>query len=181
MDTAKKKHVCFHSCWHSGNAISNLVRKGLRNVLTPSFTQFAIGWWVVIDACAEYAEPKTAAYHICGIFSTIALFMWVTVKIKLWWKPETHELPLSLSLSLTHTHTHRINAVSTGQVTGDAYTEGCLGKKGARAWLFVGFVFAFGGLIGSLWVFIQQFLVPGINTHSTCLIMARTLYSNICL
>lgn len=56
----------------------------------------------------------------------------------------------------------RINAISTGQVTGDAYTEGCLGKKGARAWLFVGFVFAFGGLIGSLWIFIQQFLVPGI-------------------
>ena len=54
---------------------SNLVQKGLVKVLTPSFTQFAIGWWVVIDACAEYAEPKTAAYHICGIFSTIALFM----------------------------------------------------------------------------------------------------------
>ena len=28
-------------------------------------------------------------------------------------------------------------------------------------WLFVGFVFAFGGLIGSLWVFIQEFLVKG--------------------
>ena len=24
----------------------------------------------------------------------------------------------------------RINAVSTGQVTGDLYTEGCLGRKG---------------------------------------------------
>lgn len=32
---------------------------------------------------------------------------------------------------------------------------------GARAWLFFGFLFAFMGLIGSLWVFIQQFLVPG--------------------
>lgn len=31
----------------------------------------------------------------------------------------------------------------------------------ARAWLFVGFLLAFGGLVGSLWVFIQQFLVPG--------------------
>lgn len=56
--------------------------------------------------------------------------------------------------------------MSTGQVTGDAYTEGCLGKKGARAWLFVGFVFAFGGLIGSLWIFIQQFLVPGMLLKS---------------
>jgi len=55
----------------------------------------------------------------------------------------------------------RINAVSSGQVTGDTYTEGCLGRRGARAWLFVGFVLAFAGLIGSLWVFIQEFLVPG--------------------
>ena len=37
--------------------------------------QFAIGWWCVIDACAELAEPLYAAYHICGIFSTIALLM----------------------------------------------------------------------------------------------------------
>ncbi len=51
--------------------------------------------------------------------------------------------------------------MSTGQVTGETYTEGCLGQKGARAWLFVGFVLAFAGLIGSLWIFIQEFLVPG--------------------
>ena len=67
----------------------------------------------------------------------------------------------------------RINAVSTGQVTGDAYNEGCVGQRGARAWLFVGFMFAFGGLIGSLWIFIQEFLVPGVPqsadaTHSVC-------------
>lgn len=61
----------------------------------------------------------------------------------------------------SHVTTHRINAVSTGQVTGDAYTDGCLGQRGARAWLFVGFVLAFAGLIGSLWIFIQEFLVPG--------------------
>lgn len=58
--------------------------------------------------------------------------------------------------------TCRISAVSTGQVTGETYTEGCLGQRGARAWLFVGFMLAFAGLIGSLWIFIQKFLVPGI-------------------
>jgi hypothetical protein len=61
----------------------------------------------------------------------------------------------------------RINAVSSGQVTGDTYTEGCLGQRGARAWLFVGFVLAFAGLIGSLWVFIQKFLVPGKPTYAS--------------
>ena len=141
--------------------------------------QFALGWWAVIDGCAEYSEPKTAAYHICGILSTIALFMWVLIicsrpppppppppprcihvfpslSLPSPFLPTPFEFPLSLSLPL-----RRINAVSTGQVTGEAYTEGCLGQKGARAWLFVGFVFAFGGLIGSLWIFIQEFLVLG--------------------
>ena len=31
----------------------------------------------------------------------------------------------------------------------------------ARVWLFVGFFFAFGALIGGLWIFIQSFLIPG--------------------
>ncbi|XP_003388444.1 PREDICTED: transmembrane protein 50B-like [Amphimedon queenslandica] len=56
-----------------------------------------------------------------------------------------------------------INSVSTGQIMGDTYTEGCLGRRAARAWLFIGFLFAFGGLIGSLWIFIQQFLVPAVQ------------------
>ena len=51
--------------------------------------------------------------------------------------------------------------MSAGQVTGDTYTEGCIGQRGARAWLFVGFVLAFAGLIGSVWIFIQEFLLPG--------------------
>ncbi|CAI8053614.1 Transmembrane protein 50B [Geodia barretti] len=41
-------------------------------------TLFAVGWWFAIDACAERAEPVYAAFHICGIFSTIALLMfWI--------------------------------------------------------------------------------------------------------
>lgn len=58
--------------------------------------------------------------------------------------------------------------MSTGQITGDTYNEGCIGQRGARAWLFVGFVLAFGGLLGSLWVLIQQFIVE-IAVHHTCI------------
>eukprot|EP00731_Ephydatia_muelleri_P011061 Em0005g1647a len=61
-----------------------------------------------------------------------------------------------------------INSVSTGQITGDTYNEGCIGQRGARAWLFVGFVLAFGGLLGSLWVLIQQFIVD-IAGHHACI------------
>ena len=39
-------------------------------------------------------------------------------------------------------------------------TKLCL-FKGARVWMFFGFLFAFGGLIGSLWILIQKFLVVG--------------------
>ncbi|CAO2587964.1 Transmembrane protein 50A [Lemmus lemmus] len=45
-----------------------------------------------------------------------------------------------------------INAVSNGQVRGDSYSEGCLGQTGARIWLFIGFMLAFGSLIASMWI-----------------------------
>lgn len=68
--------------------------------------------------------------------------------------------------------------MSTGQVTGDAYTEGCLGQRGARAWLFVGFLLAFAGLIGSVWIFIQGFLLPGIHTPQNIeIVVAETWMS----
>jgi hypothetical protein len=91
-------------------------------------TFFALGWWIVIDAVVDYAEPLYAAYFICGIFSTLALFM--------------------------------INAISNARVIGDSYNEGIFGRRGARVWMFFGFLFAFGGVVGSLWVFVQQFIVP---------------------
>ena len=62
---------------------------------------------------------------------------------------------------LTHFVVCRVNAISNARVMGDDYNEGIFGKKAARVWLFFGFLFTFVGLIGSLWVFIQVFLVPG--------------------
>uniref|UniRef100_M3YWH6 Uncharacterized protein n=1 Tax=Mustela putorius furo TaxID=9669 RepID=M3YWH6_MUSPF len=49
-------------------------------------------------------------------------------------------------------YSYRINAVSNGQVRGDSYSEGCLGQTGARIWLFIGFMLAFGSLIASMWI-----------------------------
>ncbi|CAI8053610.1 Transmembrane protein 50B [Geodia barretti] len=135
MAKAEEKHDRFGSRWNTGIYACLAFPSGRSAYSLCAW--FAVGWWFAIDACAERAEPVYAAFHICGIFSTIALLM--------------------------------INAVSTGQVTGDLYTEGCLGRKGARAWLFVGFVLAFGGLIGSLWILVQEFLVPAVtdDCHST--------------
>ena len=59
----------------------------------------------------------------------------------------------------------RINAISNARVIGDNYNEGIFGRRGARVWIFFGFLFAFGGLVGSLWIFIQQFIVPSMYVY----------------
>uniref|UniRef100_A0A3Q4I2R3 Transmembrane protein 50B n=1 Tax=Neolamprologus brichardi TaxID=32507 RepID=A0A3Q4I2R3_NEOBR len=53
-----------------------------------------------------------------------------------------------------------INAVSNGQVRGDTYGEGCMGRTGARLWLFIGFMMMFGSLIGSIWILFGGYVVP---------------------
>lgn len=37
--------------------------------------QFFVGWWFIIDAHAKYPNEMAKAYHVCGIFGTISLFM----------------------------------------------------------------------------------------------------------
>lgn len=37
--------------------------------------QFFVGWWFIIDAHAKYPADMVTAYHVCGIFGTISLFM----------------------------------------------------------------------------------------------------------
>ncbi|XP_063217708.1 transmembrane protein 50B [Bacillus rossius redtenbacheri] len=58
-----------------------------------------------------------------------------------------------------------INSVSNAMVRGDAYSGGCFGPRGARAWLFVGFVMGFGAVIASCWILIANYLSyePGKN------------------
>lgn len=38
-------------------------------------TLFFIGWWFIIDANAKYPGEMSKAYHVCGVFGTISLFM----------------------------------------------------------------------------------------------------------
>ncbi|XP_031559419.1 transmembrane protein 50B-like [Actinia tenebrosa] len=54
-----------------------------------------------------------------------------------------------------------INAVSNAQVRGESFsTGGCLGQTGARVWLIMGFLMAFGGLIGACWILFGAYVVP---------------------
>uniref|UniRef100_A0AAA9SBK6 Transmembrane protein 50A n=1 Tax=Bos taurus TaxID=9913 RepID=A0AAA9SBK6_BOVIN len=83
---------------------------------------FFTGWWIIIDAAVIY--PRMDEFN----HSYHACGVIATVAFLM------------------------INAVSNGQVRGDSYSEGCLGQTGARIWLFIGFMLAFGSLIASMWI-----------------------------
>ncbi|KAM3933499.1 transmembrane protein 50A isoform 1-T2 [Leptodactylus fuscus] len=83
---------------------------------------FFTGWWIIIDAAVKYPSEKELN-HSYHACGVIATVAFLM-----------------------------INAVSNGQVRGDSYSEGNLGQTGARIWLFIGFMLAFGSLIASMWI-----------------------------
>ncbi|KAG9329650.1 hypothetical protein JZ751_003358 [Albula glossodonta] len=97
---------------------------------------FFTGWWIMIDAAVCYPSQAEMnhAFHTCGVFSTLAFFI------------------EGICAGSGEPAVRPINAVSNGQVRGDTYGEGCLGRTGARLWLFIGFMMMFGSLIASMWI-----------------------------
>nr|ACQ59035.1 Transmembrane protein 50A [Anoplopoma fimbria] len=91
---------------------------------------FFTGWWIIIDAAVKY--PDDGLFH--HAYHTCGVIATVAFLM--------------------------INAVSNGQVRGDSYSEGCIGQTGARVWLFIGFMLAFGSLIASMWILFGGFVVP---------------------
>uniref|UniRef100_A0ABI7YYS1 Transmembrane protein 50B n=1 Tax=Felis catus TaxID=9685 RepID=A0ABI7YYS1_FELCA len=83
---------------------------------------FFTGWWIMIDAAVVYPKPE----QLNHAFHTCGVFS-------------------TLAFFM-------INAVSNAQVRGDSYESGCLGRTGARVWLFIGFMLMFGSLIASMWI-----------------------------
>ncbi|NP_001156062.1 transmembrane protein 50A-like isoform X1 [Acyrthosiphon pisum] len=51
-----------------------------------------------------------------------------------------------------------INVVSNSQIRGEAYSGGWFGPRGARSWLFMGFVLGFAALIAACWIFFADFV-----------------------
>ncbi|KAM4656979.1 transmembrane protein 50A isoform 1-T1 [Amazona ochrocephala] len=95
---------------------------------------FFTGWWIIIDAAVKYPEVEDFN-HSYHACGVIATLAFLM-----------------------------INAVSNGQVRGDSYSEGCLGQTGARIWLFIGFMMAFGSLIASMWILFGGYVVKGCAT-----------------
>ncbi|KAM6986656.1 transmembrane protein 50B [Aplochiton taeniatus] len=91
---------------------------------------FFTGWWIMIDAAVSYPSQEVMNHA----FHTCGVFSTIAFFM--------------------------INAVSNGQVRGDTYGEGCLGRTGARLWLFLGFMMMFGSLIASIWILFGAYVMP---------------------
>lgn len=51
-----------------------------------------------------------------------------------------------------------LTVVSILQINGDvAFSGGCLEARGARIWIFVGFVLGFAAIIAAVWVMVASF------------------------
>uniref|UniRef100_A0A8C5MI66 Transmembrane protein 50A n=1 Tax=Leptobrachium leishanense TaxID=445787 RepID=A0A8C5MI66_9ANUR len=92
---------------------------------------FFTGWWIIIDAAVKYPLTEDLNHS----YHTCGVIATVAFLM--------------------------INAVSNGQVRGDSYSEGCMGQIGARIWLFIGFMLAFGSLIASMWILFGGYVAKG--------------------
>ncbi|EGD76885.1 hypothetical protein PTSG_08232 [Salpingoeca rosetta] len=68
-----------------------------------------------------------------------------------------------------------VNAISAEMLSGDVYTDGCLGTAGARVWLLLGLVMSFGSLIAATWVMIEQYIKQGQDYAGACVFLQNSL------
>lgn len=55
-----------------------------------------------------------------------------------------------------------VNSVSQAQLNGDVgYSGGCMEARGARIWIFVGYVLGFSAIIAAIWTMVASFNSAG--------------------
>ncbi|KAH0624856.1 hypothetical protein JD844_032719 [Phrynosoma platyrhinos] len=110
-------------------------RNTVASVVAGILELFHLCWWIMIDAAVVYPKPDEMNHA----FHTCGVFS-------------------TLAFFM-------INAVSNAQVRGDSYGDGCLGRTGARVWLFIGFMLMFGSLIASMWILFGAYVTQNINVY----------------
>ncbi|XP_060818591.1 transmembrane protein 50A isoform X2 [Bombus pascuorum] len=58
-----------------------------------------------------------------------------------------------------------INSVTNAQMGSDTLSGGYLGARGARGWLFIGFVMGFAAVIAACWILFVDFVAAGAQHH----------------
>jgi len=90
---------------------------------------FFFGWWLAIDAAACYTDKK----QLMDVFHICGVFATISMFM--------------------------INGVSSASLENpDAYTDGCLGVRGARIWFFFGCLMGFGSLIGASYILFGEYI-----------------------
>lgn len=79
-----------------------------------------------------------------------------------------------------------VNAVSNGQLRGEAYTDGLLGGFAAKVWFFLGLLMGFGSVMGAFVILIEEYLnsekytsvVPGVQfvVQNICILSGSLIY-----
>ncbi|XP_047986711.1 transmembrane protein 50A-like [Leguminivora glycinivorella] len=59
-----------------------------------------------------------------------------------------------------------VNSVSNAQVRGETYTGGCMGPRGAKLWLFIGFVVGFASLIAASLTLLAKYVKTDVTKHT---------------
>lgn len=55
--------------------LSNKIHQNLKIKLLLVLLQFFTGWWLIIDVQVTCSDSFKGAYHLCGVFGTLSLFM----------------------------------------------------------------------------------------------------------
>ncbi|XP_014674486.1 PREDICTED: transmembrane protein 50B-like [Priapulus caudatus] len=102
-----------------------------RNAIASIFSGFLFftGWWIIIDVAARYPSGNDFM-HAYHVCGVVGTLAFFM-----------------------------INAVSNSAVRGDSYTPGCLGQRGARVWLLIGFLLGFGAIIASAWILFASYVI----------------------
>ncbi|XP_050294493.1 transmembrane protein 50A [Anthonomus grandis grandis] len=76
-----------------------------------------------------------------------------------------------------------VNSVSNAQMGGDSFEGGCLGTRGARIWIFLGFVFGFASVIASCMILFLKYMheekkAPGVALflHNAFICMSMIIF-----
>lgn len=77
-------------------------------------------------------------------------------------------------------HNFRINSVTNAQMRGDGFNGGFFGARGARGWLFVGFVMGFAAVIAACWILFADFVAAGLYVICYLMFVCIILTSLIC-
>lgn len=108
--------------------------------------QFFSGWWFLIDAISTHPGETKAIHIILGIMGTISLVMVNSVT----------QAQVNRGCIKTYRHINDGNRLF--QINGDMqFSGGCMEARGARIWIFVGFVLGFAAIIAAIWTMIADF------------------------